>query len=120
MIDRAQLMKWLKIAAKLAIVALLAWMIRGTLHSALAQLEDHEWHLAWPWLVAAGLLYLLGTLPNAVFWAQVINATDHPVGMYVPIRSFYVSAVGKYVPGKAMVLILRAATMRRATWRPRW
>jgi uncharacterized membrane protein YbhN (UPF0104 family) len=42
----------------------------------------------------------------------VIAATDHPVGVFTPVRSYYVSAIGKYVPGKAMVLVLRAATMR--------
>ncbi len=62
--------------------------------------------------LAQQVLYLLGVFPNALFWSQVIAATDHPVGMFAPIRSFYVSAIGKYVPGKAMVLDLRAATMR--------
>ena len=112
MIERKQLIKWLKITAKLAVVALLAWMIRGTLESAFKQLHEHTWHIQWPWLLAAGGLYLLGTFPNALFWSQVIAATDHPVGLFAPIRSFYVSAIGKYIPGKAMVLIFRAATMR--------
>ena len=110
--NRKRLIKWLKITAKLAVVALLAWMIRGTLETAFEQLRSHTWHIEWPWLIASGALYLLGTFPNALFWSQVIAATDHPVGMFAPIRSFYVSAIGKYVPGKAMVLILRAATMR--------
>jgi uncharacterized membrane protein YbhN (UPF0104 family) len=112
MFERKQLIKWLKITAKLAVVALLAWMIRGTLESAFKQLQEHTWHIEWPWLLAAGSLYLLGTFPNALFWSQVIAATDHPVGLFAPVRSFYVSAIGKYVPGKAMVLVLRAATMR--------
>ncbi len=109
-----QVIKWLKIAGKLAVVGLLAWMIRGTLEAAFTQLNrpEHHFEIHWPWLILSGVFYLLGTVPNAVFWSQVIAATDHPVGHFAPIRSFYVSAIGKYVPGKAMVLILRAATMR--------
>src|ERR1700722_15024464 len=111
---RAQVIKWLKVLAKVAVVALLAWMIRGTLESAFKQLNrpEHHFELDWPWLILAGFFYLLGTVPNALFWSQVIAATDHPVGVYPPVCSFYVSSIGKYVPGKAMVLILRAATMR--------
>ncbi len=112
MLDRARLTKWLKALAKLAILALLAWMIRGTLQSAFAQLENHTWHIAWPWLLVAAGLYLAGIVPNALFWAQVIAATDHPVGIYGPVRAFFVSAIGKYMPGKAMVLIIRASLMR--------
>ena len=67
-------------------------------------------------LAVGGRLLLPGRhSPNATFWAQVIAATDHPVSWYTALRAFYVSAIAKYIPGKAMVLVLRAGMMR-----PRW
>ena len=72
----------------------------------------HFWHVDWTWLVLVACSTCWVRLPNALFWSQVIAATDHPVGTSMRLRAFYVSAIGKYVPGKAMVLILRATLLR--------
>jgi glycosyltransferase 2 family protein len=109
---RKKIIKWLMLAGKLLVVALLIWTIKGTLAKAYDDLRHHEWQLDPKWLVVSGLFYLLGTIPSALFWHQVIGATDHPVRRFDSLRAFYVAQIGKYVPGKAMVLLLRAEMMR--------
>ena len=59
------------------------------------------------WLALSGVLYLLGTLPvGAVFLPTVGGDAAAGVGCEAVLRAYYVSQMGKYVPGKAMVIVL--------------
>ena len=109
---RQQLIKWSLVAGKLAVLAMLVWFVRSTLVKAFDDLEHHEWHVAWPWLVAAGVFYVLGMLPAADYWYRLLRACDQEISRYAALRAYFVSQLGKYVPGKAMVLVLRAAIVR--------
>jgi uncharacterized membrane protein YbhN (UPF0104 family) len=111
---RQQVVKWSITAAKLAVLALLIWFMRKTLNQAFVDLEKHEgkWHVTWPWLVAAGAFYALGALPAADFWYRLLRASNQKITHYAALRAFYVSQIGKYVPGKAIVLVLRAELAR--------
>ncbi len=66
----------------------------------------------WPtvhveWLAAAAGLYLLGMGFSAVYWARLmISLGAHP-GAVAAVRAYYVSQLGKYVPGKALALLMR-------------
>ena len=112
--DRKKLLKWLMVAAKLAVVALLIWAVRAALLKAFEDLRQHSWHVEPQWLVLSGVLYLLGTLPSGLFWHRLLLAADERLALGPALRAYYVSQVGKYVPGKAMVLILRQALIREA------
>ncbi len=109
---RQQLIKWSLVAGKLAILGLLIWFVRATLVKAFDDLEHHKWHVAWPWLVVAALFYVLGMLPAADYWYRLLLACDQEITRYAALRAYFVSQLGKYVPGKAMVLVLRAAMVR--------
>ncbi|HTU24427.1 MAG TPA: hypothetical protein VMF30_03445, partial [Pirellulales bacterium] len=106
--QRQQLMKWSIAVGKIAVFALLVWFVWATLVKAFQDLEHHTWHVAWPWLVAAGIFYILGTLPAGDFWSRLLRDCEQPIGRYTAIRAFLISQVGKYVPGKAMVIVVRA------------
>jgi len=107
--------KWLVPAIKLVIVVLvvcgIGWEIakaRGTFQQkgfALAELDFR-------WLLAAGALYLLGMLPMGVFWYTVMRALGQVPRLGETLRAFYIGNLGKYVPGKAMVVILRTGLIR--------
>ncbi len=107
--------KWLIAAAKLSVVALLVWGMWATLKTALLEIEKHQhvWHADWKWLVVSGIIYLLGTLPSAVFYQRLLVSAGQHVKLGETLRAYYVSQLGKYVPGKAMVLVLRAGMLRR-------
>ncbi len=60
------------------------------------------------WLVGSGLLYLAGLLAYGRFYERILRASPTPVGLGPALRAYVVSHLGKYVPGKAMVVVIRA------------
>jgi glycosyltransferase 2 family protein len=104
--------RWLFAAIKLLIVALVVWFIRRTLVDAWDQLGERPWHFNFWWLAAAGGLYLLGTLPCGVFWHRTLLTLGQRVSLPQTLRAYYIGQLGKYVPGKAMVVVLRTGLVQ--------
>ena len=100
------------LAVKLAIVALVFWFIRGTLVKAWNDLGQEDWELRPAWLIAAAGLYLLGLLPAGLYWFRLLRVLGQDVRIGETLRAYYIGHLGKYVPGKAMVVILRAGLIR--------
>jgi glycosyltransferase 2 family protein len=103
---------WLLAALKLSLFALLCAFIYRALVSANQQLDGHEWRVEPVWLVVSGLLYLAGVFPSAVFWYRVLLATGQEARFGEAIRAYYISQLGKYVPGKWMVILLRRTLLK--------
>jgi hypothetical protein len=104
--------RWLAAALKLLIVALVLWYIHRTIADAWKQLGEHRWRFDARWLALSGGLYLLATLLCGIFWHRALRALGQPVGLGQTLRAYYLGHLGKYVPGKAMVVILRAGLLR--------
>jgi glycosyltransferase 2 family protein len=100
--------KWLFAAIKLLIVVLVVWFIRGTIAKAVKELQDQPLHLSYGWLAASAAFYLVGLLPQGWFWYRVLGALGQKVGVGETWRAYFIGHLGKYVPGKAMVILLRA------------
>ena len=58
--------------------------------------------VSWP-----ALLYLAGLAPCCVFWHRTLWAMGQRPTWRESMRAFWIGHLGKYVPGKAMVVILR-------------
>ncbi|MBI2826586.1 MAG: flippase-like domain-containing protein [Planctomycetia bacterium] len=104
-------------ALKAALVALVLWGLHRTIRSALADLEGQHWRpseLRVGWLVVSGVAYLAGQLPSSLFWRRLLATLDAPAPALAAVRAWYVGSIGKYVPGKATVIVLRTALLRRA------
>ena len=97
---------------KLSIVVLVLWFIRGRIIEWWDQLGQHRFHLKYGWLAASGGLYLLGSLFCGLFWHRTLRALGQEVSLAQALRAYYIGHLGKYVPGKAMVVILRAGLIR--------
>ena len=104
--------KWLMLSAKLLVVALVTWWIVATFRDAFAELSQHEWHVEPLWLAASAGFYLLGLLPSALYWHHVLRVMGQQAGVLETVRAYYIGHLGKYVPGKAMVVVLRAGLIR--------
>jgi uncharacterized membrane protein YbhN (UPF0104 family) len=104
--------KWIVLSAKLLIVAIVVWWITRTFRDAFAELGQREWHVNPAWLLASGGLYLLGLLPSALYWHHVLRVMGQQAGVLETVRAYYIGHLGKYVPGKAMVVVLRAGLIR--------
>jgi uncharacterized membrane protein YbhN (UPF0104 family) len=106
------LKKWSITVLKLLIVALIAWFIRDTLLRAWQQIGEQTWQWRPFWLLAAGGLYLLGLLPAGLYWFHVLKVLGQDAQVARTLRAYYIGHLGKYVPGKAMVVVVRAGLVR--------
>ena len=104
--------RWLVVATKLLIVVLVVWFIRRTLVNAWQQLDEHPWQFDFRWLAVSGGFYLLGTLLCGIFWHRSLLALGQSVSLARALRAYFIGHLGKYVPGKAMVVILRTGLVR--------
>jgi glycosyltransferase 2 family protein len=60
------------------------------------------------WLLLAAVLYLLWFTGSTAYWRVLLASFDlHPPLLPV-VRAYYIGQLGKYVPGKAWALLLRA------------
>src|SRR5438270_11516779 len=59
------------------------------------------------WLVGSGLLYLVGLSAYGRFYERILRAGPTPIGLAPALRAYLVSHRGKYVPGKARVVVIR-------------
>jgi uncharacterized membrane protein YbhN (UPF0104 family) len=97
--------------AKLAILAAVVWGGHRTISNALGDLKQHDWQISQlqlAWAALSGLLYLLSQLPCGWFWHGVLQGLGQRVELPRALRAYYIGHLGKYVPGKAMVVVLRA------------
>jgi hypothetical protein len=65
-------------------------------------------HFEPSWLACSGLLYLAGLTAYGRFFERILRSSSSPVGLMPALRAYLISHLGKYVPGKAMVVVVRA------------
>ena len=95
---------------------LVGWGVSGSVRGALAQLSQHEWHVHPVWLLVSGAMYGLGLVPMGWFWRRTLAALGYPTPLLAALRAYFLGHLGKYVPGKAVSVILRVAAVRK--WVP--
>ncbi|QDU96402.1 lysylphosphatidylglycerol synthase transmembrane domain-containing protein [Lignipirellula cremea] len=106
--------RWAVFAAKLVILLVVAVGIGRAVWVSLDQFREQKISLAdihWGWFAACGSLYLLGMAPACFFWHRTLWAMGQRPAFWESLRAFYLSQLGKYVPGKAMVVVLRSAAI---------
>ena len=75
-------------------------------------------HLDPAWLGAGIVFYLLGLFAYGIYFWRVVGRSATPVGFYAAVRAYLISHLAKYVPGKAMVVVIRAGMVAEAGARP--
>jgi glycosyltransferase 2 family protein len=63
------------------------------------------------WLFLSAVLYAASWLPSVWFWRELMRALGGRPAFFDAARAYYCGSLGKYVPGKAMVLVLRGSLM---------
>ncbi len=101
--------KRLTCAVKWSLTLLVFFFIGRELFKASDEFRRYTWNLRYGWLAAAGLFYLGGYFFSSCFWHGVLRALGQEPSFFQSVRSFYLSQLGKYVPGKAMVIVIRSA-----------
>lgn len=112
MSSHPELKKRLLAAGKLFVFAIVIAFLALTFWRGWRELGEYPWQPQPLWFVAAALLYLVASLPEGLLWHRVMVDLGETPGFWESLRAYYIGHVGKYVPGKAMVLILRVGMIR--------
>ena len=97
-------------AVKGAVAVVVLWAVGRHVLRTWDDLADRRITLRFEplWLVTSGLLYLAGLSAYGRFYERILRAGPTPIGLGPALRAYLVSHLGKYVPGKAMVVVIRA------------
>ena len=99
------------LAVKMVLAIVIVVMVARSLGRAWGDLRAYgaSIRLEPAWLGASGLLYLLGLGCFGVFFTRIMAESNTPVGTFASVRAYLIGHLGKYVPGKAMVVVIRVA-----------
>lgn len=64
------------------------------------------------WLALSGGLYILGLAFSAWFWHRLLRVFGQQPSTATTVRAYFLGHLGKYLPGKAVALVLRATLAR--------
>jgi len=64
------------------------------------------------WLAVSGLCYALGWGPSIWFWRHILIAHDQKPSPLLTGKAYFSGHLGKYIPGKAGAILLRAAVLK--------
>jgi glycosyltransferase 2 family protein len=97
-------------AVKAAVAVVVLWAVGRHVLRTYGDLrgKSESLHFDPLWLAMSGALYLAGLLACAVFYERILQSSNAPIGFLPAWRAYIVSHLGKYVPGKAMVVVLRS------------
>lgn len=106
---------WIKFAVRALILILVAWGVWRTALNARGEFAREG--IAWSemrlgWLALAMLFYLIGMFPSCIFWWKTLQAMGQRPTFTETLRAFYIGHLGKYVPGKALVVVIRTGLIR--------
>jgi uncharacterized membrane protein YbhN (UPF0104 family) len=73
---------------------------------------DRFWQASPMLLAAAGVCYAIGMLPANWYWRQCLLTMDQRAPLMATSWSYFYGNLGKYFPGKAMVIVLRLGALK--------
>jgi glycosyltransferase 2 family protein len=77
------------------------------------QVGHREVRIQWNWLGLATFLSVLAWIPSVWYWRWLLERMGDRVSWKGIARAYYCGHLGKYVPGKAAVILIRAALLKR-------
>ncbi len=80
----------------------------------LAAEEFSLWEVDVRWLLVAAFLYVVGLLPMGIYWHRMLHVFGQSPSLLDTMTAYYVGHLGKYVPGKAMVVVIRSTLIDNA------
>jgi len=98
-------LRWIVLAAVIAGVGHRVWREREGLAA-------YDRPLCWSWLLVAGVCYLAGLVPAAVFWWLTMRDRGAAPSFTRTFAAYFAGHLGKYVPGKGLVVVIRAGMMQ--------
>lgn len=106
---------WAKLVFRGLVFAAVVGGIVYSVGRSLDEFQKQDFSLAdvnaW-WLVASGGIYLAGLVPWWLFWHQTLRALGQQPTLWESFVAYFISQLGKYMPGKALVIVVRTDFVR--------
>lgn len=101
---------WGIAAGKLLVVALLVWFVRRSLVEAWRELTAGEVEVSFRplWALVSLAAYAASLLVAGSYWRWLLRDLGADISWVRAIRAYVIGHLGKYVPGKALVVVLRS------------
>lgn len=115
---KGKLPRWIRPVVKWSLFVLVLVFVVQQAAELCQHDEISEIRVSFPWLFLAGVAYVIGWFPSVWFWRSMMNSLGGSVTVLDAARSYYCGHLGKYVPGKAMVIVIRAALLKERGSRP--
>ena len=77
------------------------------------KIQQVHWEPDYLLLTLAGLCYAVAYIPAAIFWRYAMRTLRQQPGIYETFRAYYIGHLGKYIPGKGFVLVIRSGLLNR-------
>ena len=106
-----------KVAKLLIFILVLFWIVR-CFYKNWGEIVQFDWNPRFRWLFLSGVFYILAYLPSASFWYLSLRWLGQDPEYWSSLKAFYISQLGKYVPGKAMVVLIRSEMISGPNVRP--
>jgi uncharacterized membrane protein YbhN (UPF0104 family) len=100
---------------RIAMVVLVVAAIVYTGVKTSRQLSESDFdfrNVRWRWWLLAVVAYVAAMTLSCLFWHRVLRSLGQHVGYGKTFLAFFTSQLGKYVPGKAMVVVIRTDIIR--------
>ena len=100
---------------KVVVVMLIVYMIYRTVDKTGGEFTSRDLNLSnfsYLWLVASAFCYALGLSCFAWFWHGALRLLQQTPRLSESFGSYFISQLGKYVPGKALVVVIRSERVK--------
>ncbi|QDT63362.1 hypothetical protein V22_05830 [Calycomorphotria hydatis] len=108
-----QCLKWGLCILVLGYVSQRAWSLWNSDDASVSSLNISYPHLMF-WCVVSGVAYALSWAPSVWFWGRLIHRMGDKVSWLLITRAYFCGHLGKYLPGKALVVIIRGQMIHAA------
>lgn len=104
--------KWAIKSIKLVLMIVILASVARQIQLSWDKLPSFRPHF--PLLILAGLLYIAGLVCFGIYYAIVVRLVAPQVTLIDCLKAYILSHPAKYVPGKAMVVVLRVGMLTKA------
>jgi uncharacterized membrane protein YbhN (UPF0104 family) len=103
--------RWLVHGVKFVLAMLLLYFVSKQFITDLQNPELYEIKPRWLWVIVSAVIYMISLFPSMLYWRHLNFKFGYPVPFYATFRAHYIAQLGKYVPGKALAIAIRADMM---------
>jgi len=105
--SKKRLVLLLKISILLVVFGAVGWK----LYESWDKIGEIDWDPDYLLLMLSGICYAVAYIPAALYWRYALKTLGQKPGRYETFRAYYIGHLGKYVPGKVMVLVIRSGLL---------